>query len=738
MRLRNYTSAVVVLLVIATVAATSVTVVVTERLTARSGLRGSYWIGTDVQTGSPVLQTIDSDPSRELVRHRARVLGHQPFSAEWEGYLVVPKTAGYRFAVPADDAAFLHVDGRIAASHEMSTGSSAVDLSRGLHHVRLRYLDAGGQQSVALLWARDDGVFTRVPPILLVPDLQDPREVRLRRLIAAVNPALPWIWWMLMCLALAHGLRQVRARLFPCPGDSRENVWVLRVLLLASVLLFVPGLCWGVPDYGTWVPDEIAPSDVLLATEHRFAGGWASIYPPLHHALLAFLYVPFQAAVVLGLTDLRDLRSYADLVVVGRMLSVAMGVGIVALTYTIAREQFGLRAAGFAATVISVAMPLTYYAKTANLDVPYVFWLCVSLLFYLRAYRSGRAIDFYLFALAGAGAICTKDQAYGFFVIPALVMIVRSIHSGLESNRPAGVPSRGTLARMIALTAAAVVVGYNLPFNWNGFTEHVRLITGPISEGYQMYPRTTAGYLRMSGEAFIQLGHFMSWPLFAGSVLGVGASLYAGNAACRYLLLPAISYYISFVSVVMYHYDRFFLGVAVILALVAGWWLDRWTRPGAPARRLRLALVGCAVAYALARSISLDALMIQDSRYSVERSLRSLVKPGEAVAGVGRDLPRPSAVPWTPVATDLSAVEANRPTFIIVNVGFSLRWDVTSPRRQFYQALSSGATPYRLALRQRTKVPFPLSLERRFRQVAEDRFSNLTKINPLMEVYVRQ
>ena len=30
---------------------------------------------------------------------------------------------------------------------------------------------------------------------------------------------------------------------------------------------------------------------------------------------------------------------------------------------------------------------------------------------------------------------------------------------------------------------------------------------------------------------------------------------------------------------------------------------------------------------------------------------------------------------------------------------------------------------------------FPLSLERRFVQVAEDPFSNLTKINPLIEVY---
>ena len=104
-----------------------------------------------------------------------------------------------------------------------------------------------------------------------------------------------------------------------------------------------------------------------------------------------------------------------------------MGMGIVALTYAMARENFGHRAAVFAAAILTVAMPLTYYAKIVNLDVPYVFWLSVSLLFYLRMYRTGRARDFYLFALAGVAAICTKDQAYGFFVLPAAVMIVRSI-----------------------------------------------------------------------------------------------------------------------------------------------------------------------------------------------------------------------------------------------------------------------------------------------------------------------
>jgi hypothetical protein len=364
--------------------------------------------------------------------------------------------------------------------------------------------------------------------------------------------------------------------------------------------------------------------------------------------------------------------------------------------------------------------------------------LTLSLLFYLRIDRTGRPRDFYLFALAGVAAICTKDQAYGFFVLPAAVMILRSMTYSQRSVRPASVPGRGVLLRMVALTALALAVGYNLPFNWSGFVEHVRLITGPDSEGYRMYPSTPSGFLQMSSDAFFQLGHFMTWPLFAVSVWAAMASIAGADRRFRYLLLPAVSYYLFFICVVMYHFDRFFLGIVVILALVTGSWVDRWTRLGVRARRLRLTLVCAALAYAFARSVSLDALMIQDSRYAAERSLVSIVSPGEIVGGVGQYLPRASVLGWTLLPPDQKELESKRPSYLIVNAGFSLRGDAESTSRRFYEALSSGATRYKLLLRQRTKPMFPLSLDSRFLRVEEDPFSNLTKINPLIEVYVRQ
>jgi dolichyl-phosphate-mannose-protein mannosyltransferase/PA14 domain-containing protein len=723
------------LAVLAMVAVTSIMVTVTRRLLASGGLHAEYWTLNAVGDRGFLLKTVDADVSPALVQRRMRTF-KQGFSAEWDGYIVIPAARRYRFAVAADDTAALYVDGRLAASHEMPTGSRAIDLSRGLHRLRLLYSDFGGQQEIDVLWTTDDGALSRVPRILFVPDIPFSREIRLRRLAAAANPILPWGWWALLWLGVGWVVQQLWTRGVPDRSGAGGKVRVVRVLLALSALLFATGVWWGAPDQ-SWAPDEISPADVLFAVQSRFAGGWATKYPPLHYAALAVFYSPFQAAAAFNLIDL-DSGAQSDLLIAGRLLSVAMGIGIVALTYAIARENFGVRAGVFAAAIVAVAMPLTYYSKIANLDVPYVFWLTMSLLFYLRIYRTGRPRDFYLFALAGVAAICTKDQAYGFFVLPAAVMVLRSLTYRQRSVRPASVPSRGVLVRMVALTALALAAGYNLPFNWSGFVEHVRLITGPDSEGFRAYPSTPLGVLHMSRDAFVQLGHFMSWPLFAVSVWAAMRAISGADGRFRYLLLPAVSYYVFFISVVMYHYDRFFLGIVVILALVTGWWLDRWTQPGVTVRRLRLTLVCAALAYAFARSISLDALMIQDSRYSVERSLVSIVSPGEVVGAAGQYLPRSSVIGWTLLPPDEKELESKRPTYVIVNAGFSLRGDAESTSRRFYDTISTGATRYRLLLRHRTKPMFPLSLERRFVQVAEDPFSNLTKINPLIEVYVRK
>ena len=125
-----------------------------------------------------------------------------------------------------------------------------------------------------------------------------------------------------------------------------------------------------------------------------------------------------------------------------------------------------------------------FYAKTINVDVPYVFWFVMSCLFLVEALRDGRARDCIGFGIAAAAAVGTKDQAYALYVLPALYLAWRLG----RSRQGVAALAAGTVAGLVTL-----ILIFNLPFNYEGFRAHVDLVLGPASEGYRMFPPTAAG-----------------------------------------------------------------------------------------------------------------------------------------------------------------------------------------------------------------------------------------------------
>ena len=68
-----------------------------------------------------------------------------------------------------------------------------------------------------------------------------------------------------------------------------------------------------------------------------------------------------------------------------------MACGIVYVIYLCAVELYRSRFVGIlAAFLVATMPPFVYHAKTANLDVPYLFWFSLSLLYYVRAVLHGR------------------------------------------------------------------------------------------------------------------------------------------------------------------------------------------------------------------------------------------------------------------------------------------------------------------------------------------------------------
>jgi len=713
--------------------ATTALVLEHRRLLARSGLSGDYRSGTSWD-GAPEFTSTDSRISAELVRRRAGARNGNPFTVTWRGYLIVPSRDRYRFSVLADDHAWIEIDKRPVIDSDRRRRESAVELSHGLHPITIRYDDGFGLQDLDIRWARGNHPTDRIPRLFLVPQLVAGEEAQRRVRIQTLTSSLPLIWSVILVGVIA--VQIVRRCTFPERLDRRVALEMIPIYI-AAVVLFASGISWGLPDDRGWAVDEITPGQVQDILEHRFSREWATTYPPLHFGLLSVVSMPVYGARAIGVMD-DTLKTYSELFIVGRVLSIGMGLCILAFLYRLTLDEFGHRAARFAVIATLTILPLTYYAKTANLDVPYLFWLTASWLFYVRAIRTGNVTSALLFAATGAAAIATKDQAYGFYVLPVAHLAFNAFrHPGRTSSATL---SRSTFYAMAGVFAASLLLLFNVPFNFAGVVEHLRLIVGPGSQPFRMYPSSLRGYVELVRDSVWQIGSAMTWPMFAFAVCGLVVAIRGKSVTIRRLIVFAASYYLTFIAIVMYHYDRFFIGICLVLAMAAGAWVDRWTRSGVTYRRLRLAVVGVALVYGAARVVSLDVLMLNDSRYHVEDWLLPKIGPDTHIAAEGTSiyLPRQSMLLWTKIGADPAALREMQPQYLILNAEHRTRVAEDPVANDFYRSLDDGTAKYRQVLTYRTQLWFsPLRWEPRFNGPGEDQFSNVTKVNPTIEIYER-
>jgi 4-amino-4-deoxy-L-arabinose transferase-like glycosyltransferase len=508
----------------------------------------------------------------------------------------------------------------------------------------------------------------------------------------------------------------------------------LGLVLAAALFLGAWGLRWGLPGEYGWAPDELLPQDVDAAVSQRFAHGWHSKYPPLHFALLAVAALPARAA---GQVLHRDAAWIHDArLTAGRLLSLALAVGVLIVVARCGREIGDPLAGVMAAALLAVSVPFVYYAKTANLDVPYLFWFALSLLFFLRSLRRAWTRDFVLFALAAAAAVATKDQAFGLYVlaVPLLVLEVclRRRGEGLRAL------ADRRIAALLAVGAAAYLLLAGVAVNPSGWLAHVHLIVGPASSSFRMFDRGWAGHLELVWQAARHLLFVLGWPALLACLAGLtmAARERTRLRALLLTLVPVVSYVLFFLGVVLYVYDRFLLPVALVLALFGGVALAAAMRARAPWWRVVAAAV---LAFGAARAASIDILLDHDSRYAVEDWLRREVGPSALVAAVGplEYLPRLDGLRWRRLGPAASRLVQVAPDVVVVNADYARRAEEGSGERAFHAALDDGSLGYRVALRHRASPRVLLDMHA-LRSEGRDRiWSNLDKVDPEIVVYRR-
>jgi 4-amino-4-deoxy-L-arabinose transferase-like glycosyltransferase len=503
--------------------------------------------------------------------------------------------------------------------------------------------------------------------------------------------------------------------------------------LAAALVLGAWGLRWGLPSEFGWAPDEVLPAEVDAAVAQGFAHGWHGKYPPLHFALLAAASLPARAAGRLLGWDaaaVHDARMTA-----GRMLSLVLSLGVLVVVYRCGREAGDALAGVLAAALLALSVPFAYYAKTANLDVPYLFWFALSLLFFLRALRRGRGDDLAWFALAAAAAVATKDQAFALYVltVPFLAWDLVRRHEAERAR------TGRSLVTLLGTGAAAYALLSGALFNPGGWIAHARLIAGPASAAFRMFDQGLGGHMELLGQTARHLLFVMGGPSLLAAMAGLVIA-WRDRAQPRPLLatlVPAVSYVAFFPLVVLYVYDRFLLPVALVLALFGGLALSRALRTSPGVGRAATAAL---LTFGALRAASVDVLLARDSRYAVEDWLRREVGPVPLVAAVGplEYLPRFDGLHWRRLGPAESRLAQVRPEVVVVNADYARRADEGTGERAFYTALADGSLGYEVALRRRSAPRVFLDTEALRRDGSGRIWSNLDKVDPEIVVYRRK
>ena len=312
-----------------------------------------------------------------------------------------------------------------------------------------------------------------------------------------------------------------------------------------------------------WAAIETVPVYVLAAFSMQFSHGWYELYPPMQYYLLSLVSSPILLLHSMDVLSYYTPAGLTLLILSYRLLSIMFSVGTVAAVAFAGRLAFGKRAAVLASGFAALGATFVYYAKTANVDMPYVFWYSVSLVFLIRLLQESRVRDYVLFSVTATLAVATKDQAYALYLTVPVIVVYELWRQKRREGASWPLVRAFTDRRIVAAVFAAIgtfVVVFNLIFNFDGFVMHVRATTDAAAL-YGVFDSTLAGHWQLLMVTIRLVRDSLGWPFFvaalAGIIIGFLTPAYRRTTVWLSAGIPA--YYLGLIEIVRYNYDRFML-----------------------------------------------------------------------------------------------------------------------------------------------------------------------------------
>jgi 4-amino-4-deoxy-L-arabinose transferase-like glycosyltransferase len=118
------------------------------------GLLGSYYVNKD-WSGEPLFTRID--PEVSFPNHALDEFSRENYSILWTGYIRIPRTAEYTFALRSDDGSTLSIDDQLVIDnsgvHNAKTKSALLRLEEGFHAVKISYFQLTKAHLLHFYWA---------------------------------------------------------------------------------------------------------------------------------------------------------------------------------------------------------------------------------------------------------------------------------------------------------------------------------------------------------------------------------------------------------------------------------------------------------------------------------------------------------------------------------------------------------------------------------------------------------
>lgn len=520
------------------------------------------------------------------------------------------------------------------------------------------------------------------------------------------------------------------------PANSKPFPKLLWLILIISFILNIIGINWGLPSPTSrgWAADEITPPSVLKGMRMKFSHGWSTKYPPLHFYVLSAFYLPVYSLDQLNIMNASSLSMNTIYFIIGRLVSVFMGVFILFMVYLCGCEIIDKKSAVFASLITALTPAFLYYSKTSNTDIPYVFWFVIAVYFFIRILKYHQTYDYIFFAGTAVFSIGTKNQAYGLFVLTPLIIVFSLFrYQKKREKNPSilkSIINKKTMSAFFTGTLLFILIN-NWIFNFRGFKKHIFIITGPL-RGPRFFTNDISGHLQMFWQTVRHLNFILTLPVFLVCILGFvyAISRKKKKPLLFVLLIICASYYIFFLSVLGINFVRHLIPIYIVLSFFGGLFFSCFLYSSRRFRIIKYALVILVFVYTALYSFSIDMMMVQDSRYYVEKWMQKNIEKDESILFIGFTNFLPRDMGFTNVIYRLRVNEKDIRRINPCHIVFSSEL-LRSKRPNLYKKITNDDLDYKQSLRYKS---FPwLSL------LPEDKISghenrkiitNLSLINP--------